>query len=281
MKPIVHYIINLIEFAMALKNAIANNTKLNIGKAYCYSAIMNGSASIDIDGKKAITKITVTPTPLVAQDHFAYYRIAVYDVSGGVVFAQKVPLAECMKGFEFPYSYEVGEITRVTATFGSTSPWYEYVPQARLDVECYEVSGEREILIVCKDVSTGETIYTESEFHIAPKKVVVQSPEPWGYKPIKKTETVNLTLSGSKIYTIEWEYERLIEGKVVIAQHKMPNNKLLKEEEFIILPAEYGEVVVSALLLPNTFLISPQSFTLDITNNSPPTTYITFWYKEI
>lgn len=281
MKPITHYIINLIEFAQSLKNALTNNTELKIGKAYCYSAIMNGSASIDIDGKKALTKITITPTTLVAQDHFASYRITVYDINGGIMFTQDVPLMECMQGFNFPYAYEVGEISRITATFSSTSPWHERVPQARLDVECYEVSGEREIVIICKDKNTGEIVYTESQFYIAPSSVEIKSPEPWGYKPIKQTQTVNLVLSGNHIYTIEWEYERIIEGKVVIVQYKTTKGKILKEEEIIILPTEYGELLVSAQILPNTYLVSPDSFTLNIDNDSPPTTYIVFWHKEI
>ncbi len=55
----------------------------------------------------------------------------------------------------------------------------------------------------------------------------------------------------------------------------------VREEEFIILPPDYGEYTYNAVELPWTWLLTQPTVTLNITNDSPPTSFVFFYYKEL
>ena len=280
---VMNYIINLEEMAEALRNAMNKSIQTTTGKEKVQSAKIysNNATMIDIPTTAVLTGVVFRLSPHIAQNHFVEFDLLVWDVNGPSQITQTVPMMEATQTVIFDHTFEIGQYTRVTSRMIKGNEHYPEEAVGVVDVCYYEFQPLKEIFIACKDKETGETIYQTSQFHFAPATVEIKSPEPWGYQPIRSSMTVELKLNSPPIHTVTFEYERIVEGKVVIVQHKSTKNTILREEEFIILPPDYGEYTYNAVELPWTWLLTQPTVTLNITNDSPPTSFVFFYYKEL
>lgn len=203
-----NYILNLDEFAQAIRDAFDSPKLLNLGQQRVHGL------QVEVDTSKTQTVSWVTPMDILLTGvKFGVndYRNIGYEdtfdmlINDEVMF-ENVRIKEMYEYKRYRQPYALPENTEIKFVFNNNDDMKKYV---WFDIEYVDKEIEaKTIMIVCIDITTGQEIERVQHFIRPPHTTTITAPTLDGYIAVgETTKTIKLETYSPNVTEIKFEYE--------------------------------------------------------------------------